>query len=363
MFARRAQREADRIRALLRDATVPVEAAVLVSTERDEEILARVLTSASASPAVHGPRRGLARPSVMRVAIAAVAVVAVVVGAVGWQAWRATPADAHTPAELRFSDSDAAAVLADKGAPAHDEMLRLAAIAGAVPTEPGHGDQVVSSYGWYLDASVDENGTATTVLAPMYSTTVLRPDGSFSNREIRAPALDVHGRVVNGEYPPGGQTSGDDLPAGTFDANQVANLPRDPVALRQTLLTVSTGGATDLDERTQAGVLVQAVTALYGQYVVPPDLAAALWTMMADEPRLVTLGKTTDRLGRDGVAVAVSDGQPDLPATTILVISPDDGHLLEWDHMVKSMPQLGIDQPAVTAFQAFLSSTWVAEKQ
>ncbi len=356
MSARRALREADRIRAMFDDIPAPGEAAGPLSA-RDEAILARILSSEpGAASSGGGLPRARRTVTVRRVVLAAVTVIALVVGGLSWQAWRAVPADALTPAVLPFSDGSVADALAAQGQPAREALLRLAEAAGSQPSASGAGDQVVSSYGWYLNASVDADGVATTVLAPMFSTTVLRPDGSFSNREIRAPALDVHGRVVDGEYPPGGQTSGDDLPAGTFDPAYVANLPRDPAALRQALL----GPVTGLDASVETGVLVQLVTGLYAQYVVPPDLAAAVWTMLADEPGLISLGTSQDRLGRDGVAVAVRDGQPEAPALTVLVISEEDGRLLGWEHMVDALPDLGIEEPAVTAFQAFLSAEWAS---
>lgn len=350
------------MRALLREAAVPTATAPSGASDRDEQILARLLSGDGPQVVDQLPQLRRRRLTPVRVAVAAVVVVALVVSGVVWQTWRSTPADARTPALLHFSDADLATVLAGDGSPAHDALLGLAATAGAQPVVPGHGDQQVSSYGWYLDTSIDQSGTATTVLAPMFTTTVLRPDGSMSSHEARARALDVHGNVVDGQYPPGGQVAGDDLPAGTFDATRAATLPRDPVALRNALITAFAGEGAKLDPVAEASLLLQAVIDLYQREVVGPDLAAALWTALSDEPAIVRLGTTTDRLGRPGVAVAAPTGQQDAPAMVALVVSPDDGHLLEWDDVVATVPDLNIDQPAVTAFQAFLSAEWVPEQ-
>ncbi len=350
------------MRALLREAGVPAVTAPPAASERDEQILVQLLGSDRPQWVEHLPELRRRRLTPVRMAVAALVVVALVVSGVVWQTWRSTTADARTPALLHFSDADLASVLAGQGEPARESLLGLAAAAGAQPVVPGHGDQQVSSYGWYLDTTIDQSGTATNVLAPMFTTTVLRPDGSMSSREARARALDVHGNVVDGQYPPGGQVAGDDLPAGTFDATRAATLPRDPVALRNALITAFAGEGATLDPGAEAGLLLQAVIDLYQREVVGPDLAAALWTALADEPAIVRLGTTTDRLGRPGVAVAAPTGQQDAPAMVALVISPDDGHLLEWDDVVAAVPDLGIDEPAVTAFQAFLSAEWVPEQ-
>ncbi|HEY0117754.1 MAG TPA: hypothetical protein VGC04_03135 [Cellulomonas sp.] len=343
---------------LLREAGGTAPAVAPATSERDEQILARLLSSDQPQWAERAAVLRRRRVTPVRVAVAALVVIAMVVAGVAWQSWQSSPADARTPALLHFSEADLETVLTGQGQPARQALLGLASDASAQPVVAGHGDQTVSSYGWYLDAAIDQNGTATTLLAPMFTTTVLRPDGSMSSHEARGRALDVHGNVIDGRYPPGGQVAGDDLPAGTFDANRAANLPRDPVALRNALITAFAGEGAKLDPGDEATLLIQATMDLYQREVISPDLAAALWTALADEPSIVRLGTTTDRLGRPGVAVAAPTGQVDAPGMLVLVISPKDGHLLEWDDVVATVPQLGIDQPAVIGFEAFLSSEW-----
>jgi hypothetical protein len=360
VYEKRARREAARIQVLLRAAEFPTESAIDAVSELDDQILVRIM---------RGPARGqrglvlqgsARRRPKARVLLAAFAVAAVVLGGVAFQSWRAERADARTPPLLHFSDGDIAGAMSGTGVPAREALLRVAAVAAAQPVAGGSGDQKVESYGWYMDTSVDQ-GVGTTVVVPMFQTTVLRPDGSFTNREVRAPELDVHGQLVKGGFPPGGQIAGDDLPAGTFDADLVSELPREPVALRSALLAME-GAEVGTDAKPQGALLEQGVIDLYAQRVVPSDLAAALWTVLAGEPDVVGFGMTTDRLGRVGIAVAVPTGQRDAPATVTLVISPDDGRLLEWDNIVASMPQIGIDRPAVAGFQAFLASQWVTER-
>lgn len=360
MFARRADRELGRVRDLLRSAGVPAEPVRRPElVERDEQILAALRDEAAAGTvrAVRLPGAGAWRRPAFRLATATAVVVALVVAGIAWQTGRATPADARTPALLHFSDADVATVLAGGGAPADAALARVAAAAADQPVVAGEGVQEVSSYGWYLDATVDATGAAETILAPMFTTNLLRPDGSFVSSEVRAPALDVQGRVVDGQYPPGGQVAGDELPAGTFDAQRAATLPRDPSALRDAL--VEQYGGADLTGRERSEVLLRAAIDLYQREVVAPDLASALWTAVAGQPGVVGLGQTTDRLGRTGDAVAVPSGHDEISGALVVVVSPDDGRLLEWDDIVTAVPDLGIDAPTVSGFQAFLTSRWV----
>jgi hypothetical protein len=358
MFASRAEHEIGELRELLRAAGVPDEPEAPTFDDADARILAELLEGTAPEHPRRAPLPGVMHRPVARLALAAVAVVAIVVGGVAWQAGHAEPAVARTPPLLHFSQSDVATVADGRGEPAHDVLSRLADVAAGQQVVSGSGSQEVSSYGWYLDVSTDAEGGTEAVLAPTYQTTLLRPDGSYVSNEVRAPALDVHGNVVDGDYPPGGQTGGDELPAGTFDAQRAATLPREPSALRAALLAPFADG-TQLDARAQAENLVHAVIELYQREVVAPDLAASLWTVLADEPQIATLGSTTDRLGRPGDAVGVATVHGDIRGALVVVISPDDGRLLEWDDVVMSVPELGIEEPALNGFQAFLSSRWV----
>ena len=93
------------------------------------------------------------------------------------------------------------------------------------------------------------------------------------------------------------------------------------------------------------------------------DLVLKSLQSLADDPHIVRLGSTTDRLGRAGVAVAVQTGEDGAHGALVLVIGSGDGRLLEWDDIAASAPQLGVDSPVVTSFQVFLSARWVAKPQ
>ena len=366
MVADRALREVERIRATMRAAGLPDEAPVEPLSERDELMLAMILASdGSTDRPVRLPSRNPLRRPVTRFALAAVVVVVLAVGGVVWQGSRPEPAAAGVPAMLHFGVGDVEQVVTGQGGSARDTLLRLAAAAESRPVADGAGDQEVSSYGWYLQQSTDAQNVTTVTISPTQERTLLRPDGSARNEESRAPALDIHGRFIDGHYAPGGADAADDFPAGTLDAQRVASLPRDPAALRTALLPTDPAAGCATSPAMEAGCLLSEVQNLYQFWVVPADLDAAIWTMLADEPAIVDLGETTDRIGRAGLAFGVPTGESDPHGGLILVVGRDDGHLLEWDAIAPDdIPEyvaLGVDGPLVVGFQVYLSSRWLPE--
>ncbi len=357
MFAEHGRGEVERIRALLADAGVAFEPEQAPS-QADERILSAVLARVDAGSAVTVAPRRPRRGTVLRVAVAATAVVGVVVGALAWQGG-GTPAAAGTPALLHFADADVAEVLAGGGEPAGDSLTELAQVAAAQPVTAGEGVQEVTSYGWFL-ASTDASGVQETVLSPTRQTVRLYPDGSVNIREERTAALDLEGHVLDGHLPPGGASADDSHPPGSLDPEHVANLPRDPVALRDALLATRQGMGCEVSDRSAAVCLLRAVIDLGSFEVVPSDVASALWTVLSEQPGLVTMGSTTDRLGRPGAAIAASTDEGD--RLLVIVVSPEDGRLLEWDEIVPSAPELGSDGPTVIGFKLFESARWLPEE-
>jgi len=357
MFAEHGRGEVERIRALLADAGVAFEPEQAPS-QADERILSAVLARADAGSAVAVEPRRPRRRTVLRAAVAATAVVGVVVGALAWQGG-GTPAAAGTPALLHFADADVAQVLAGGGEPAGAVLTELAEVAATQPVTAGEGAQEVTSYGWYL-SSTDTNGVKETVLSPTRQVVLLRPDGSLRIREERTAALDLEGRVIDGDLPPGGANSDESFPTGSLDPTRVAGLPRDPAALRDVLLADGESLGCGTSDSATAACLLRAVIESHSFEVVPADVASAFWAVLADQPDLVTMGSTTDRLGRRGTAVAVRIDEGE--RLLVIVISPDDGRLLEWDEILASAPHLGSDGPTVIGFKLFESARWLPEE-
>lgn len=352
MFAERSRREVDAIRLLLGEAAVLDGPAIDSTTPADERILSAILAGDQSTSDAHVSAKPHRR-MVVRLAAAAAAIVAVTGAGIAWQALR-QPAEAGPPPILHFADTDIATVLAGGGEAAHDALAQLAAVAATQPVTIGEGYQEITSWAWYM-ASTDQE----TVLSPTRQRVVVGPDGSVVNSESRGAALDLDGHVVDGDAPPGGFENVDELPPGTMDPSRTTDLPRDPEALRTAILAPMQGAGCEASDRAVAECLMRSASeiALFG--VVPSDLSSALWLTLADEPAVVLLGSTTDRLGRAGRAVGVRTGVDGTQGLYVLVISPEDGRLLEWDEIDATAPDLGVEGPVLAGFQAFLTSRWI----
>jgi hypothetical protein len=361
MAADRARDEVDRLRSLLVGAGVDVEHRVDDATsQRDFEILARILSAPDTHQRVRRQPRPFPRPvrrRLITMAGAACAATAVVVVAVLTGQSSQAPAAAE-PAVLHFSKLGVAPALAGATNSARGALESLATTAAQQPDDHGTGTQQITSYAWYLTVSGDATGNVAVAVAPTFSTFTLRPDGSATNHETRSAALDSDGRLIKaGAYPAGGHESTDEFPAGTLDPNAAADLPRDPTELRSTWLTQQSGSGCDASRPARAACLYYALVDLHAHYVVSPDLDAATWSALADEDFL-DLGTTTDRLGRKSVAVAV----PPVPGSDaqllVLLVDPRTGALNGWEQVAQSVGQKALPAPAVTSFQAYREASW-----
>ncbi|MEN0129184.1 MAG: CU044_5270 family protein [Brevundimonas sp.] len=310
-------------------------------------------TNDEATPA--RPRRWASAP--VRIAAAAVFAVALVGAGLAWQS-HGTKAEAGPPPVLSFSGGTAADALAGTLPSAHDTLTAVARSAAAQPAVRGSGVQRIQSYAWYL--TLDAPRTSAEV-APTFTDLQTAPDGSVVSRETRAPALDLHGNVIDADhYPLGGAATVDRLPAGTSDPHYAEHLPRDPAALRDAFLADDPACRASATE--EARCVYYAIVDLYGRVVVPPDLTAAVWSMLADEPTARDLGTTRDRVGRDGDAIVLR-GDDVTDALRLLVLDPTTGQLLSWELVGTGLPGAAFDEPTVTSFQAITSASWVPEQQ
>jgi hypothetical protein len=158
-----------------------------------------------------------------------------------------------------------------------------------------------------------------------------------------------------------GNEGTDDYPAGSLDPAIPDRFPRNPAALRTALLAYKNmGAACPPDPSQQTPCLMTAVRDLYSQYVIPPDLAAAIWTVLADQPDLKYLGTTTDRAGRAAKGIAYQIATQDAAIVTVLLIDPEDGQLIGTETVTLKDPALGVDRPTVTGFETYTARAWVA---
>ncbi|SDC23608.1 hypothetical protein SAMN05216410_1445 [Sanguibacter gelidistatuariae] len=363
------------LRGLMRGAGMlpPVPAHLTDDVEARERLLSRILAEATGAAEVPGdtepvapsrPARVGSRPhaptrSRRRVLTLAAAGAFALVAALGTQLTSGPPALAGTPATLTYARADALDVATGSAPSAGQALTELAEAARSAPAPDRAGDvQRVATYAWLLEQNGD---TGQTAVIPTRSVWWLAPDGAIRSTQLRTDAIDPEGMISpSAESSQAGPVSSDDFPPGSLDPALPTNLPRDRVALTAELTALAGGPSCEVDTTTQATCLFTAVQQLFSQYVVPGDLAAAMWSALAAQPGVVDLGSTTDRFGRPGAAVAVAPA-PGAPSTvTVLVISPTDGQLLAAETITIDDSERGITSASVTGFTTWNTPTWVA---
>jgi hypothetical protein len=361
-----------RVRRLL-DGTNPVpERVVEGSHERaaGRRALARIVATAPdpASARIPGDVRAAARGGAARYRtqrrLALGAMAACVLVAIGIVVNPAAPAAVATmPPPLRYdlvANGDISSAVGDAAAPV---LTRLATVAARRVEAPRTGDQqYVRSERWTF-VSVqggDESGAA---VVPSAVLTWVAADGSLRRSTRSGQPL-----LLNGTFavPPDGQsadgTRGDGIEqfgSGSSGAPGVAALASvGPDALRSTLLERAGCLAPD---QPAAPCLLDAVARIHDDAVVAGPVDAAVWSVLAADPTIVTLGRVTDRAGRDAVALTTAVDVK-APVRTILLIDPGTAALVGVEQVLLSEDAgYGVAAPAVIGFVAFLEEAWVAD--
>jgi hypothetical protein len=361
-----------RVRRLLGGTNPVPERVVEGSHERasGREALARIMATAPdpASARIHGDVRAAARGKAVayrtqrRIALGALA--ACVLVAVGIVVNPAAPAAVATvPLPLRYdlvADGDISSAVGDVAAPV---LTQLATVAAGRVEAPRTGDlQYVRSERWNL-VSVqggDESGAA---VVPSAVLTWVAPDGSLRRSTRSGEPL-----LLNGTFtvPPDGQsadgTRGDGIEQygpGSSGAPGVAALATvGPDALRATLLERAGCVAPD---QPAAPCLLDGVARIHDDAVVDGQVDAVLWSLLAADPTIVTLGHVTDRAGRDDVALTTAVDVK-TPVRTILLVDPATAALVGVEQVLLSEDAgYGVAAPAVIGFVAFLEDAWVTD--
>ncbi|WP_328651333.1 CU044_5270 family protein [Micromonospora sp. NBC_00330] len=98
-----------------------------------------------------------------------------------------------------------------------------------------------------------------------------------------------------------------------------------------------------------AGAASKWVGTLYGQYVVPREIRAAVLRVLADVPGFRWRGQVTDRAGRHGVAVTFDDREHD--QQSLLIFDPKTGELLA-DELLTLSPV------RMSSYKVILDTAW-----
>jgi hypothetical protein len=168
---------------------------------------------------------------------------------------------------------------------------------------------------------------------------IVRTSTSLLTRRDRAIAQ-AHGitparltatfpRVIDGAFPPRALET-----AGFLPYWQMNRLPTQPAALRaalERLLLASAGQPAQRSLMREIRADPAGLFAPIAQFLflpTSPQLRAALFHVLAGLPGVELLGHQRDRLGRSGIAVAVTDGGPDLVREELL-FDPATSNLLQ----------------------------------
>lgn len=301
-----------------------------------------------------------ARPARRRFALVAVACAAVAAVVTGLVVARPAPAVAVIPPVLAFSQIDPRDLAPTSGQPAAPALRRIAAAAAKLRPErrPASATtQRVTTDQWRLEVTV-EGGAVRLAIRPTHQDSWLSSDGRVRLREVAtAPQFDESGRQA-GDDRSGDVTRDDVSSAGARGALWAQRLPRNPDELRAVL---TAGGEADAKPTTPTVVLAGNIQSVFDRWVVDPDLAAAMWSALAQMDGVRDLGDVRDREGRPGRAFAVWD--ENAQTLEVLIVDPRTGALLGVEGVLFGYPNVETDQrldePRVGYFTTYLGSSWV----
>jgi hypothetical protein len=167
---------------------------------------------------------------------------------------------------------------------------------------------------------------------------IVRTSASFLTRRDRAIArahrmtlarlTATFPRVIDGAFSTRGAQS-----VGLLPYWQIGRLPTQPAALQRALerLLLASAGAAQGSLMRQMRADPAGLFAPISQFLflpTSPQLRAALFRVLAGLPGVQLLGHQRDRLGRSGIAVAVTEGGPDLVREELL-FDPVTSNLLQ----------------------------------
>ncbi len=275
------------------------------------------------------------------------------------QPWSTPVAQASTPPLLDYEFAEAARIADAPGVDPADtlEQLALAAERTRSGTSPSAVQHVVSE-GWSIDKDFDPDPDST--ITATRTENWLRPDGSFRTRAHLSEPLTADGRGV----PRGGRLDrGTEFfdeanePAGTLDAGFFTDMPNTVDGVRDALLDdVECLERKRGQERSWC--LTDQIRNLSQTYVIPSDVMAAIWRMLAEEEGIRSLGTVKDRTGREAVALSfIWDGAPEYRA--ILLADPKTGQVVGSERiLIKPSASSPVKPPAIQEFFAIVASEY-----
>lgn len=325
-----------------------------IELESADDLLARLNRAEAATDELAKPRSRRRRAILLASSVAAVGVL--VAGVL--QPWSSAPVQAATPALLDYQFASIDSIATAPGKSATPTLERLANAADADSRLSGSGDQYVVADSWFADPNTTSLDTA--ALIPQISEFWVKTDGSLRIVERRGDPLPADGRGLprKGKWSDEPISADETQPAGSVDPDVVTKLPTQSDALRAKLLEI-TKCPDKLPGSGRSFCLYNEILALYQVNVVPPEVNAALWRVLAGEKDFRSLGEVKDRAGRPGLGISlITTDRPEY--RNILIIDPKTGRLLGNEQiLITSADGLKITPPAIMSFTAILESKYL----
>ena len=326
-----------------------------VEFESAESLVAR-LKSTEASGEVasrpNGSGRRLVPTLLAGTAAAAIAGILIAV-----QPWSTPVARATTPPILDFEFAEARRIADAPGVDPAETLERLARAAERTQSGPSASAvQHVVIEGWSIDADFDPDPHST--ITPRMSENWLYPDGRFRTRSYRGEPLKADGRGIPLDGHVDRTTAFFDEanePRGSQDAQFLTDMPNTIEGVRDGLLD----GIKCLERQRgqeRSLCLTQRISHLPRTHVIPHEVMATIWRMLAEEEGIRSLGTVKDRTGQEAVALSfIWEGAPEY--RSVLLADPDTGRLVGSEKiLIKPSPSSPVKPPAVQEFTAIVKS-------
>ncbi|MBD3941327.1 hypothetical protein IF188_06390 [Microbacterium sp. NEAU-LLC] len=295
---------------------------------------------------IHGRRRAEARPArghsrmLLWRPIAAVFIFAVVV--VIAVPLTTASAIALTPPALALSNPSDLTLekLVDRS---------VAELSSGRVTEPAREFQ---SLGWYLDATVTEDGS-TAVISPQITRGTWEEDLSgriviVAGRPYLATDSPVDGALPDGGVPPGTVLSDMSFVAGEYQP-LVAVAPGESVEEMRSFLR-----GYGLPEKYNAGDIMLAVGGAFGEWTLSDQQHASILRLLADSAGAEVLGTGTDRAGRQVWGVRGRPSQTDGASSQLMLVSADTGRIVGLETILTR----AVEEPPLEAGAVISYTMW-----
>lgn len=231
------------------------------------------------------------------------------------------PAYAATPELLSYG-------MAEGKGDARTQLLELAAKARTQPPVDLSGKYThIKIQGWYLNSSIS-GGKVKSALEPAVEEMWRAADGS--------------GWIHGGKAKPG----------------EISRSFNEPLSGDAATFQKQIDDKYDLSMGTFESFV--AIADLYRAEVLGPDVRAAALTFLAnaqsDQP-IEYLGEASDRIGRQGIAIATESARSGLPTRYVLIFDQNTGQLLASEQVLtKDAGKLRVKIPAVTSYSVWVES-------